>query len=301
MAIHIGLAGWGDHERLYPPGLKAKDRLREYANHFTVVEVDSSFYAIQPPERFAKWVEETPASLRFVVKAYQGMTGHQRGPAAAAQSAEPGPMFEAFRESLAPVIAAGRLKAALFQYPPWFDCTREHVALLRETKQRMEGIPCALEFRHQSWFAKEYRSKTLQFMEREGWIHSVCDEPQAGAGSIPTVLEATSPEMTLVRFHGRNAAGWNQGGAANWRDVRYLYRYSTEELTEWLGRLRELERQSAEVDVIFNNNSGGDAADNAKEMMALLGQRRPDGGDPMEPLPEPKAPEVEQLDLFGDI
>lgn len=298
MTIHIGLAGWGDQDRLYAPGLKAKDKLKEYANHFTVVEVDSSFYAIQPKERFAKWVEETPDSLSFIVKAYQGMTGHQRGAAAAAAAAEPGPMFAAFRESLQPAIEAGRMKAALFQYPPWFDCTKEHVRLLRETRRRMEGIPCALEFRHQSWFSPEYRSGTLEFMEQEGWIHSVCDEPQAGAGSVPTVLHATSRQTTVVRLHGRNASGWNQGGATNWRDVRYLYRYSGQELAEWAGYLKELERHSDDVSVIFNNNSGGDAADNAKEMMALLGQRRPDGGDPLEPKPGPELPAAEQLDLF---
>ncbi|QAY67962.1 DUF72 domain-containing protein [Paenibacillus protaetiae] len=298
MAIHIGLAGWGDHDRLYAPELKAKDKLRAYADHFPLVEVDSSFYAIQPKERFAKWAEETPPSLQFVVKAFQGMTGHQRG-AAAARAADPAPMFAAFRESLEPLCEAGRLKAALFQYPPWFDCTREHVRLLRDTKRRMEGIPCALEFRHQSWFVPEYRDKTLAFMESEGWIHSVCDEPQAGAGSVPTVLHATDTAMTLVRLHGRNTGGWNQGGAANWRDVRYLYRYSANELEEWMGMLAQLERQSADVCVIFNNNSGGDAADNAKQMMAMLGQRRPDGGDPLEPKPMPLQPQAEQLDLFG--
>jgi len=43
------------------------------------------------------------------------------------------------------------------------------------------------------------------------------------------------------------------------------------ELLEWKERLKVLERSSREVAVIFNNNSGGDAAANAKEMMELLG------------------------------
>ncbi|WP_042166301.1 DUF72 domain-containing protein [Paenibacillus gorillae] len=296
MGIHIGLAGWGDQDRLYGPGIKAKDRLREYANHFPLVEVDSTFYAIQSKERFAKWTEETPETLHFIVKAYQGMTGHQRGPAA--KDNDPAAMFGAFRESLEPVIEAGRLQAALFQYPPWFDCTRENVRILCEARLRMAGIPCALEFRHQSWFAPEYREKTLAFMEAEEWYHSVCDEPQAGVGSVPTVLRATHPEVTVVRFHGRHTAGWNQSSAPNWRDVRYLYRYSSEELREWADMLRQLEEQSKQVCVIFNNNSGGDAADNAKEMMAMLGLLRPDGRDPQEPKEEPKPPEYEQLDLF---
>ena len=43
------------------------------------VEVDTSFYAIPAKEHVRKWCEDTPENFRFVVKAYQGMTGHLRG------------------------------------------------------------------------------------------------------------------------------------------------------------------------------------------------------------------------------
>lgn len=292
MSIHIGLTGWGDHDSLYPDGTKPGDKLNVYGGHFSVVEVDSTFYAIQSQERFASWVNGTPASLRFVVKAYQGMTGHQRG--SAAEANDPDAMAEAFRRMLEPAMESGRLTAALFQYPPWFDCVNLNVKQLREMKRRMEGIPCALEFRHQSWFENGMKERTLEFMREEGWIHSICDEPQAGVGSIPTVLEATSRDTSIVRFHGRNAANWNNGGGPNWREVRYLYHYSDEELSEWKGKLELLEEQSRDIAVIFNNNSGGHAAGNAKTMMTLLGQQRPDGREPFYSPP----PGPEQLELF---
>ncbi|CAM3651154.1 DUF72 domain-containing protein [Cohnella lubricantis] len=294
--IEVGLAGWGDHDSLYVQGVKAKDKLAAYSRHHPLVEVDSSFYAIQPKERMAKYAEETPGEFGFIVKAYQEMTGHQRG---RPYYKEPEEMYGAFRESLAPMMAAGKLRAALFQYPPWFDCTRENVSLLRETKRRMEGIPCALEFRHQSWFAPAYRERTLDFMREQGWIHSVCDEPQAGDGSVPIVLEATDAAYTIVRMHGRHAAGWSRsgGGRRDWREVRYLYRYSRAELEEWRDRLQALLRQTRRIGVIFNNNSGGDAADNAAEMMSLLGLRTPEGRDPLERAAE-TGQEAEQLDLF---
>lgn len=291
--IEIGLAGWGDHDSLYGEDVKAKDKLRTYSRFFPIVEVDSSFYAIQPEERMARWAEETPPEFGFVVKAYQEMTGHQRGQPRYSNEEE---LFGAFRQSLEPMSRSGKLRAALFQYPPWFDCTKDNVAVLRRAKARMGDVPCALEFRHQSWFLPEYRERTLRFMREQGWIHSVCDEPQAGAGSVPTVLEATDPELTLVRMHGRNGAGWNQGGSPNWREVRYLYRYSEEELGAWLENLRRLREQSKTVAVVFNNNSGGDAADNARQMMALLGLLTPEGKDPL--AEEPREPEAEQLKLF---
>ncbi|AJY74589.1 DUF72 domain-containing protein [Paenibacillus beijingensis] len=287
--ITIGLAGWGDHDDLYPTREAAKNKLSVYGQLFGTVEVDSSFYAIQPERNMVKWTGDTPPSFRFVVKAFQGMTGHSRGRIPFADEAE---MYKAFRLSIGPMLEAGKLACALFQYPPWFDCRKEHVDLLRKTKERMEGIPCALEFRHQSWFADGMQERTLSFMRREGWIHSVCDEPQAGEGSVPIVEEATDSSLTLVRMHGRNARGWNAAGSPNWREVRYLYRYNADELAQWVERLRRLEKQSEQVHVIFNNNSGGDAAFNARQMMEMLGQTVP-------PLPQAKKePDAQQLDLF---
>lgn len=134
----------------------------------------------------------------------------------------------------------------------------------------MGDLPCALEFRHQSWFNPRYLQQTLDFMKEEKWIHSICDEPQSGEGSIPTILEAIDSERLLIRFHGRNVHGWQKRQAENWRDVRYLYRYNQQELQEWASHIRKLANESANVYVLFNNNSGGDAADNAKEMMNIL-------------------------------
>lgn len=266
--IRIGLAGWGDQDDLYPEGLPSRQRLRVYAEHFPLVEVDSSFYAVQPAAYYERWAAETPERFAFVVKAYQGMTGHSRGEIPYPDEET---MFREFRRSVDPVASAGKLSMVLFQYPPWFDCTKAHVEMLRRARAYLPELPLGLEFRHQSWFAEELQERTLAFMRSEGWIHSICDEPQAGAGSVPTVLRATDAGATLVRFHGRNAEGWQRKEGRNWREVRYLYDYSREELLEWAGRLKQLERESAVVDVIFNNNSGGHAAGNAKLLSELLG------------------------------
>lgn len=266
--IRIGLSGWGDHYSIYPAGMAAKDKLKEYSGHYPLVEVDSSFYAVQPVRNFEKWDRETPPSFGFIVKAYQGMTGHLRGPNPFKQEED---MYDAFMESIEPIRNSGKLKAVLFQFPPWFNCTKMNVERLRWIKSKLEALPAALEFRHQSWYTERYRQQTLDFMKQEGWIHSVCDEPQAGEGSIPIVPTPTHPQMTLVRFHGRNVQGWTAPvEGEEWRNIRYLYQYSSDELQEWSARLRELALGSKEVCVIFNNNSGGHAADNAKEMIDLL-------------------------------
>ena len=265
--IYIGVTGWGDHDSLYPGPILPRDKLKAYAGHFPIVEVDAAFYAIQPKRNAEKWVHETPASFQFIVKAYQGMTGHMRGeiPFENKQA-----MFSAFKESLEPYIETNKLAMTLFQFPPWFTCTRENVEYLRWCKHEMDDLPCALEFRHQSWFAPQYRDKTIEFMSQEKWIHSICDEPQSGEGSIPTVLQSTTPEKVLVRFHGRNYHGWQKRVGVDWREVRYLYRYNQQELETWADSIQELARDTKDVYLLFNNNSGGDAADNAKELINLL-------------------------------
>jgi uncharacterized protein YecE (DUF72 family) len=280
--IQVGLAGWGDHDDLYSAATSAKERLRVYSEHFSVVEVDSSYYAILNPDMYKRWAQDTPAGFSFIVKAYKVMTGHEQDHASSNRNED---VFTSFLESIQPLIHSGKLKAVLFQFPPWFDCNQPNVKVLREAKQKMGDVPVALEFRHQSWFSDRYRTKTLMFMQEEGWIHSICDEPQAGIGSVPVVLYPTDPNITIVRMHGRNTAGWNKTDGANWREVRYLYRYSMEELLQWKQQLLLLQETTQQLFVIFNNNSGGDAAANAKDLEKLLGR-------------EPKEFPPRQMNLF---
>ncbi|KKI93367.1 hypothetical protein WQ54_03775 [Bacillus sp. SA1-12] len=266
--IQIGLTGWGDHDSLYPLKTNTTNKLQEYAAHFPTVEIDASFYAVQPERNIMKWINDTPDTFQFIPKAYQGMTGHLRGDIPFEYKET---MFKAYIQSLVPLKKANKLAMVLFQFPPWYDCRKENVSYLKWCREQMADFDVALEFRNRTWFSPEYHDKTLQFMEAEKWIHSIVDEPQAGERSIPAVLHPTDPAKTLIRFHGRNVHGWNKPASGdNWRDVRYLYRYNREELLEWKQNLHSLQKATDVIYLLFNNNSGGDAADNAKMMMNLL-------------------------------
>ncbi|SDD50308.1 Uncharacterized conserved protein YecE, DUF72 family [Terribacillus halophilus] len=282
MTIQIGVTGWGDHDKLYPDAKARQQKLKTYATHFEVVEVDASFYAIQPISNYTKWVEETPEHFSFIIKAHQDMTGQSRRKMTRSEAAS---LFEQFLASIQPVVEAGKLAAILFQFPPWFQVEKASIDRLRYIRELTKGLPVAIEFRQQSWYAEEYRERTLSLLRELEFIHTVCDEPQAGSGSVPVVPVATYDQLTLVRFHGRNVHGWNQNGREDWRKVRFLYRYNQTELMEWRKLALALEQSSNRVILLFNNNSGGDASDNAKDMMQLLGQKLPD-------------PPPEQLNLF---
>lgn len=262
--IKIGLTGWGDHPSLYENMISSK--LESYASHFPVVEVDTAFYAIQSLKNYEKWVRETPEQFQFVIKAYHALTGHDRKTLTIKQYKE---MLKAYADSIIPVLEAKKLHSILFQFPPWFHISKENIQRLRFIKEQLQHLPLALEFRNRTWFLPEYKDRTIQFMKEEQWIHSICDEPQAGEGSIPTILEPTH-EKTIIRFHGRNVHGWNKNGRENWRAVRFLYRYNEQELLEWVSHIRQLQQETKDIVILFNNNSGGDAAHNAKQLMQLL-------------------------------
>lgn len=282
--IHIGLTGWGDHPSLYP-SLSSKTKLIDYSKHFSIVELDSTFYAIQSEKMIRKWIEETPDDFQFIVKAYQGMTGHHRGKLPYESAEE---MYRLFKLSVEPMVEAGKLAMVLVQFPPWFDCRRENVEQIRFVYEQLQPLPVAIEFRHQSWYSPAYQEKSLQFLRDLPAIHSVCDEPQAGEGSIPLVPIATADQV-LFRLHGRNEAGWvnTTGDDKEWRKVRYLYEYNEEELRSLREVIEHLDKQAKDVFVIFNNNSGKHAAKNAKQMESLLGM---DTGRQVS----------EQLDIFGE-
>jgi uncharacterized protein YecE (DUF72 family) len=266
--IQIGLTGWGDHPDLYSTESRNSEKLLDYSAHFPVVELDAAFYAIQPERNIRKWISETPETFQFVVKAYQGITGHHRGDLPFESTKE---MFNLYKASIHHLQQANKLSMILVQFPPWFDCQKKHVEYIKTVKEHLQEFPIAIEFRHQSWYYSQFKEKTIDFLKQNDFIHSVCDEPQAGKGSIPIIPIATSNEHVLLRLHGRNIHGWrNRGNDQEWREVRYLYDYNEAELNEIAQVVHCLKSQAKQVTVLFNNNSGGHAAKNAKQFMKNL-------------------------------
>ena len=239
--ISIGLTGWGDHPDVYSEVTAAKDKLFDYSGHFPIVELDTSFYAIPSPQTVEKWCKETPDNFQFIVKAYQGMTGHLREELPFETRND---MFNAFRNCADTFQKFGKLAMVLVQFPPWFDCNSKNVQYIRYMKQQLKQYSIAIEFRNQTWYAPSIKEKTLQFLKDNGLISTVCDEPQAGSGSVPFVPIATHDKV-LVRIHGRNVHGWrNIGHAENWRKVRFLYDYNEEELQKLSEQVLFLNKQN---------------------------------------------------------
>ncbi len=266
--IKIGLTGWGDHDSLYEDLSNKKDKLKAYAAHFPLVELDATYYAIQPQRNIEKWIRETPNNFKFVVKIHQALAGHAEVTDFAEDKLT---LFNLFKDSMAPLKASGKLAMILVQFPPWFNLQPQNINYLRYVREQLKDFDVCIEFRNRTWFKEGVKEYTLEFLTEMKFIHSVCDEPQCGEGSIPLINRITH-DVAFVRYHGRNVNGWTKKDMTDqeWRDVRYLYDYNEAELKELADKVKILEHKAKDVYVVFNNNSGGHAAQNAKTYQKLL-------------------------------
>src|SRR5438445_4686962 len=141
----FGTASWTDPTMtapgvFYPKGADtAEERLRFYASQFSMVEVDSTYYALPNKRTAEAWVERTPEDFVFDMKAHALMTGQPtelvRLPNAIREELPsnlkekkriyrkdmPGELIDAvyqqFRQVLQPLIEAGKLGAVFVQFP----------------------------------------------------------------------------------------------------------------------------------------------------------------------------------------
>ncbi|HEY6539043.1 MAG TPA: DUF72 domain-containing protein [Candidatus Dormibacteraeota bacterium] len=264
--IVVGTCNWSDHQGFYPPGLAPSARLAYYARYFPMVEVDSTYYGIPPPDRSAAWAEATPDWFRFNVKAYRSLTYHERE---AGVPREPTSEEERdFSACLAPLQEAGKLRAIHYQFPPWFAASPRNLDRLARVRERHpEGLIIA-EMRNRSWAAPARFAQLVDLLSEARISLCLVDEPQVGSGAFPKLLDVTDPRLVAVRFHGRNAKAWYTRGKTS--ADRFDYLYSPGELRRWEPDVRRLAEGADEVQLLFNNNRSNYAVVNGLQMAEIL-------------------------------
>ncbi len=110
--------------------------------------------------------------------------------------------------------------------------------------------------------------RTLSFLGDRQIPLVMVDGPQGFRSSVPAIVAATSPDLAVVRFHGRRTETWEKPGIKTVERFRYLY--DEGELGEWVPRVREAASQSQQVHVLLNNCYANDGATNALQLAALL-------------------------------
>ncbi len=294
-AVVFGTAGWTDPTLLscgsfYPDSVRnAADRLRFYAEHFPLVEVDATYYAIPSVAVAERWAARTPPGFVFDIKAHPVFTGHPiertrlpKDVMAALEGVRPDQrrlypkdvpeevrtdLIARFCDVLAPLRSSGKLGCVMVQLPPWTTATRGAARQLERLPELLPNVRIAVELRHGSWLEASRRERVFDLLTCHGLAYVCVDEPDVLGGGVPPVVQATRPDLAIVRFHGHNVQGWRRGASVQ---ERFHYLYAPEELRAWAQPVKSLADASSEVHAVFNNCVRDFAVLNAKGLAALV-------------------------------
>ena len=236
--IHIGTSGWNYKHwlgRFYPEKIRPAEMLGVYAQHFTTVELNNSFYHLPSIKSFRNWRTNVPDNFVFAVKGSRFITHMKKLKAPKTSTRKFFTRVEKLEDRLGPV---------LFQLPPHWRVNVERLATF------VERLPTqyryAFEFREQSWFTDEVYALLKQHNA------ALCIYHMSGYDS-PHELTA---DFLYVRFHGAQST---YGGS-----------YSELQLAAWARRIAKWRDNGKEVFVYFNNDPDAQAIHNAKTIAALL-------------------------------
>jgi uncharacterized protein YecE (DUF72 family) len=238
--IRVGISGWryppwrGD---FYPTGLAQRGELAYASSRLCTIEINGSFYSLQPPANWRQWRDAVPADFEFSVKGGRFITHMKR-------LRDPRAGLATFFAS-GPLLLGDRLGSLLWQLPPNFQYDAELLAAFFRELPRTEGaaaalarsnvrtlsragdeplwqraanghsgrrIRHALEVRHLS-----FRSPEFVELARS---HDVAIVVSDGGDAWPRFEEVTSDHM-YVRLHGADKlyeSGYPEADLDGWAD-----------------------------------------------------------------------------------
>lgn len=271
--IRVGTSGWryaswrGD---FYPRGLVQRRELEFIGTHFSTVEINGSFYALQRPDSYRRWRDSVPAGFVFAVKGSRYITHMLR--------------LRDPRTALANFFASGVLALGpslgpiLWQLPARleFDSAllEDFLALLPSSTAQAQQLARGHDERlvGRAW---------LEIDEDRPLQHAL--EPRAASfddPALPALLRAHGAALAVADTAGR----WPrfEASTADFAYVRlhgsrelYASGYETEELEEWARRTRGWARGDGtggrDVYVYFDNDARGRAPHDAETLAALVG------------------------------
>src|SRR5436190_17369729 len=289
--ILIGTASWSDPgflERWYPKKLPAGDRLPWYAQHFDLVEVNSTFYSVPEPRMVERWCAVTPDDFTFDVKLHQLFSFHStpakllppdlqrcaetdaRGNVKSTPDLREA-MLKIFLRSTSIFRDAGKLGVFLLQLSPAFSPRKHELDELIQLIEMLSDYDLAIEFRNRNWALGDQLQSTIDFLQKYRAIFVNVDAPASDHFMVmpSDVDEVTNSKVAYLRLHGRNEKAYITGKTVA---ARFDYDYSESEIAEVAQRSRKLAKEARELHVIFNNNNLDYAPRAALRLRKALGQ-----------------------------
>ena len=266
--IRIGISGWTYppwRRVFYPDGLPQRRELEFASRHVGSIEINGTFYALQQPESFRGWAEQTPDEFVFSVKGGRFITHLKK--------------LRDVDSALANFLASGvlalgpKLGPLLWQLPPnlGFDA------------ERVEAFVSLLP--HTTTAAAELAAQHDERVADRAWITTDADRPMRHAMEVRHASYETPSFFALLRAYGVAAVTADTAGkwplieeqTADFSYVRlhgaeelYSSGYSDEALDRWAEKVRAW-GQGRDVFVYFDNDVKVHAPFDAMGLMRRLG------------------------------
>jgi uncharacterized protein YecE (DUF72 family) len=235
---YVGCSGWHyDHWRglYYPEELPKSKWLQFYAQQFTTVELNNSFYRLPSEKAFTAWRESTSDNFIFAVKVSRFITHIKR-------LKNLGSAVENFLSRAC--LLEKKLGPLLYQLPPNMKRNDEVLGnFLSSLPQKYQHV---FEFRHESWLD----DSVFHILRQYNVGLCVFDMP-----GFTCPLVATS-NFAYIRFHGSGSL--------------YSSCYSDEELSQWARRIAHFGQDIKAIYIYFNNDAEAFAVRNAITLGNLL-------------------------------
>jgi len=289
--ILVGTASWSDPgfvERWYPKKMPAGERLQWYAQHFQMVEVNSTFYSVPEPRMVERWCAATPDDFTFDVKLHQLFSFHStsakllppdlqrraetdtRGRVKSTPDLQEA-LLKIFLRATSILRDSGKLGVFLLQLSPTFSPRKHELGELVQLIEMFSDYDLAIEFRNRDWAVGDQLQATMDFLQKHHAIFVNVDAPESDHFMVmpSDVEEVTNSNVAYLRLHGRNAKAYITGKTVA---TRFDYDYNENEIAEVAQRSRKLAREARELHVIFNNNNLDYAPRAALRLRKALGQ-----------------------------
>ncbi len=253
--LFIGTSGYkyDDWEGVYyPEGIKGNQFLSYYGKEFNTVEINFTYYTLPNPFIFQHMLKKVDKDFIFSIKAHCSAT-HKRDLCKED--------LQKYFQSVKCLSREGRLGCILLQFPYSFKYSECNIKYLKELAKLYEGYNPVVEFRNISWMKKE----VVSLLESLGLSFCNVDEPNIGGLLPPTAI--TTSSIGYIRFHGRGVKNWWNPEHAY---QRYDYSYTTDELLEWVPRIKRIAKSTKKTFIYFNNHYRAKAVKSAQALIGLL-------------------------------
>jgi uncharacterized protein YecE (DUF72 family) len=236
---------------MYDAGTRAEGYLREYAEEFGSVEIDSTFYGTPPPDRVRKWAAQVPDDFTFALKLPREIT-HER------RLLESRALVEEF---VASALEFGdKLEAILIQTAPDF-VPAEIDAVESFVRELPAGPRWAFEVRDRDWFHGEVHGRLRDALGTHGVALAVTDAPFVPLETMLHELHRPTASHAYLRWLGVN------NSVARF-DALVIDRGA--EIAQWADAIRDAAPQLARLAGYANNQYAGHAPGTIRQLYAAL-------------------------------